>query len=313
MTQLRRLAALAVAIIATPVGTVDAAESTAPVLTEAWFQACPVAAGCAALPPASTHPAETLHVGVSSGRETDRTYVELDLSRVPSGAALTGGSLVVPVADAASGTSDAEGAELMACLAPQKFEPERGSFAPAPPADCSVSTVARFAAGAFRVPLGAFTGRWRDLGFAALALLPSPAAVKSDHSWHIAISSQGRGQGEPMRASLSHGTSEPAAFRGPGTEDRPAAGPSLLADDAPGVATEPTLPLAGEPASGLPEPAAPEIALPPVRGGGFPAQAPARVPVGFAYPAVWLLPLALLVAGAILGRSLTRPVAIGRP
>lgn len=313
MIQLRRLAALAVAIIAAPLAEADAAESSAPVITEGWFQACPVAAGCAALPPASAHPAETLHVGLSRGRETDRTYVEIDLTRVPSGASLTGGSLVVPVADAASGTSGAEGAELLACLAPQKFEPARGSFASPPPADCSVSAVARFAAGEFRVPLSAFTTRWRDLGFAALALLPSSAALKSGHSWHIAISSQDRGHGQPMKASLSHGAPEPAAFPGAGNADRPAAGASLLTDEEPGVPSAPTLPLAGDPAPGLPEETAPEIALPPVRGGGLPARAAPSAPVGFAYPAVWLLPLALLVAGGVLGRSLTRPVTISRP
>src|SRR5689334_7791430 len=81
----------------------DAGSGTATVKlsVDGWYAA---SAACTSSPsgclpagaPASPYPAKTLHVGVLLGQEESRTYLSLDLLSLPSGTALTSGTLQVP-------------------------------------------------------------------------------------------------------------------------------------------------------------------------------------------------------------------------
>lgn len=308
MTARLRLLLVVVGIaLASWPGAASADTSTARPSTEAWYRKCPLPAGCETVPLTPEYPAGTLHVGVSSGSETDRTYVEFDLSDIPSDASLEGGTLVVPLAGSADGTSAPESAELQACLVTVAVEEANGSYASPPETDCSVSTLARVADNTVRLDLGPLARRWTAGSRAALALVPSPRSIDNGASWHLAISSAKRGSGTPMSASVAYEV--PAAAPAPDPDVRPAAGPSLLTAD--GATTDATLPLAADPPAGLPEADAPEVALPPRTGGSGASPIPSvATTTGFAYPAVWLLPLALLIVGGLLGRSLTRPIVV---
>ena len=278
-------------------------ESAATAAAEAWYRRCPLPTGCEALPLTPQYPEETLHVGLSSGRETDRTYVQFDLSDLPSGATLEDGTLAVPVSGPEDGTEAPESAEMQACLAAAPIDEARGSYAAPPEADCNISSAARFSDGSFRIDLAPFVQSWQNQSRVALAIVPSGAA-ESGASWHIAMSSARRSGGSPMRATF--GYEVPASLPSRGLSERPAAGPSLLIEDG-DDSTDVTLPLAAAPTPGLPEPAAAPVPASESAGSQQPP-APASTTTGFAYPAVWLLPLTLLVVGGLLGRSLTRPI-----
>lgn len=296
-------ATLLVVLVANPAA---ADETPAPTQAEAWYQACVAPAGCDALPAASPYPADTLHVGTSGGNETARTYVEIDLGGVPSDAQIVGGTLSVTPAGADAGSVRPEDAAITACLTTRPFAPERGKFGPPhPPTDCAVSSNATFADGVFTVDLAPFADSWANSGFAALALVPTEGEADA---WHVAIAAKERVGGVPITATLTYVDEEDV--EAPASVDLPpAAGPSLLSDDLDEGTTSETLPLAPEPTGGLPAADEPEVALPPLRGGpATPVVAVDRT--GFAYPAVWLLPLALLLVGGLLGRALTRPISV---
>lgn len=302
-------AVLALLVAANPAG---AAETAAPLQSEAWYQPCALPTGCEAVPAASPYPRDTLHVGTSGGEETARTYVEIDLGGVPDTARIVGGRLVITPAGQEAGTLRPEEADLTACLVTRPFAPDRGKFGPPfPPVDCAVASAAAFADGVFTVDLAPFASRWDVSRFAALALLPAEAAVESAESWRVAIAAKERPGGVAMAASLTYLEDDDLPPSAP-AESPPVAGPSVLTD---GFAdgTDSTLPLASPPTGGLPAPDAPDVALAPVRGNGnVPTAVGAFDRTGFAYPAVWLLPLLLLCVGGLLGRSLSAPLRVSR-
>src|SRR5207244_8268599 len=112
---------------------------------------------------AARWPAGALHVGLSAGVEDARTYLKLDLGPVPSDATLTGGTLTLPIAPAADGTSSPEAAKVVVCFATAPFAASQGSPAPPPAVDCTTSAPAQFAAGpppVLTVDLAPFASRW---------------------------------------------------------------------------------------------------------------------------------------------------------
>ncbi|MGH2685874.1 MAG: hypothetical protein ACRDJP_10465, partial [Actinomycetota bacterium] len=159
---------------------------------EAWYQHVPPCVSlvdCSALPAASPYPEDTLHVGVSGGQETARTYLAFSLSAIPSKGELTGGTLTLPVdAEQGHGSFTPEQADMVACLVTAEFEAVRGSADAPPPTECRAQAPAQFDASskAFTVDLSAFAGRL-DGPRAALALLPTDAALQARSSWHVAF------------------------------------------------------------------------------------------------------------------------------
>src|SRR5205814_8878429 len=121
------------------------------------------AAGTAA--PASPYPADTLHVGVVAGSETDRTYLSLNLASIAIDSSLTGGTLTVPLdTNAADGNQSANTAHTDACLVTAPVASARASYATPPAPECTTRAPAVYSdtGGPARlvVDLGALAPRW---------------------------------------------------------------------------------------------------------------------------------------------------------
>jgi hypothetical protein len=308
----RRLLLLALLAFAfVPSGPARAESTPASTTDEAWYATpptCGLPTGCGpteSLPPISRYPAGTLHVGVTGGLEDSRTYLKLDLTGVPSDATLTGGTLTLPIASAADGTSSPETAQVAACFVGAPFAPAEGSVAPPPAVDCSTSVAATFAPGPpalLTVDLSAFAARW-GAGEAnnGLALLPAPGAAPGT-TWHVAFSAKTRTGSDvpPARAELDYDS---------------AAAPVTAQEPVPDVidnGSEAFGPLGGFFVTPVPAPS-PAAAI--VTQSKLPARIqPAAVigGPGFAYPVLLALPLLLLGLGGYLGWALTRPVAVAQ-
>ena len=320
-------AALVLAGASTPATTAAAQPGpvVAPTAVEAWYNIAPLAAP--GLPPLNPYPPSTLHVGVTGGSEDSRTYLTLDLSRVPAGSTITGGVLILPV-DPDGGTRNLEDVGMEVCLAPDPGVDAEGSLEPPPPVDCSVRSPAVLDEGAdrprFRVDLAPFAARLADGG---LALLASDATQADGASWHVALyrrdneaaeavpitatlelgapgdDAQGGAEGAPAPTDLGdEGTSDATGVRPPAQgSSQPQAGP--LADfGLPGDLAAPS-------ATDIDPPATDTGQAPPLAGGAASAQ-PVAIggPLeggGFRYGVVFVLPLALLVFVWYFGSALT--------
>ncbi|MCA1710591.1 MAG: hypothetical protein LC789_02700 [Actinobacteria bacterium] len=295
---------------------------------EAWYRstpACTLPTGCADLGATpSPYPADTLHVGVNAGMEEARTYLQLDLGKLPAGTKPSGGTLLLPVASSNDGTRAPETAKMRACAVKAAVTDVDGSFGKPPEANCeAASAPATFvpAAGAnpaaFTVDLAALTAAWEDdMRAGALVLLPAKSTAAPD-SWHVALSDRTRtGTGiVPISAALAFvstsfdtDTAESPTVAPPAFESSPA----FTSGSAP-AGLEAGTSFAAPPFSA----AAPLLPAPTVRQAAPAAVAAAPVqrqlvPVasvvqgGFRYPGVFLLPLLLAVSAAWLGRALTR-------
>ena len=264
---------------------------------EAWYAAppsCALPIGCApgqGLPAIPRYPAGTLHVGLTAGIEDSRSYIKLGLSGLPSGAQVTSGVLTIPLAGPEAGTVQAETAQVMACFTSSEVAASEGTFAAPPAIDCTTSALATYVPGppaALTVPLASFAARWAEgESNNGIALVPAPAPAPGT-SWHVAFAAG------TAAATLEYDTGV--------VDTTPDVEPTPLIEEG-GFEAIPLGPLAS---------GAPLSAAAPIRDQ---ARQPARVaPVfsvsgpGFAYPAVFALPLLLLGLGGYLGWALTRPV-----
>jgi hypothetical protein len=302
---------------------------------EGWYRATPACAlptGCADLAATpSQYPPDTLHVGVNAGTEEARTYLRLDLAKLPPGTKPSGGTLLLPVAGSDDGSRSPETAKLRACAVTEEVEDVEGSFATPPEVDCeTVAVPATFVPAegenpaAFTVDLAALTAAWGSHSQpGALAMLPAED-VAPPESWHVAFSDRTR-TGDDVVAitaalafvSTSLDTdSEPAPVVAPPPFE-PAPPPSFdslsssggIDVDAGASFAAPAL------SAGVPLPAPAAQAAPAPQSAPAPQQV---VPVasfqsGFRYPAVFLLPLVLAVAVGWLGRALTRDLVTPQP
>ena len=96
--------------------------------TEAWYlepPPCVSLIDCSPASAASPYPKDTLHVSDTAGQETARTYLAF-----PVGKGLFGGTLTLPIDDAASdGSMTPDQATLQACLVTETFKPVQGEEA----------------------------------------------------------------------------------------------------------------------------------------------------------------------------------------
>jgi hypothetical protein len=300
---------------------------------EAWYRVtptCTLPTGCADLTGApSPYPPDTLHVGVNAGTEEARTYLQLDLAKLPAGTKPSGGTLLLPVASAEDGTRAPETAKLRACVVKGEVEEVDGSFATPPAVDCegaSAEAVFVPAAGtnpaAFTVDLAALTAAWQAGGQpGALALLPAETTAPPE-SWHVAFSDRTRtGDGVVpitaalafVSASLDTSSQKAPTVAPPPFEPAPAPAFESSSADFGGDTSFAAPALSGE---------APLLPAPVAQAAPAPVPAPVQqvVPVaqsfvqgGFRYPAVFLLPLLLAVGAGWLGRALTRDLVTPQP
>lgn len=262
-----------------------------PPTAEAWY---PSGVGTLLAP---LRPAGTLHVGALAGQETDRTYLRFDISEVTGGSEIDAIRLTVPVA-ADGGTEAPETAVLLAC--PVSGSTVDGAGGPPPEIDCDGAPAATFVDGdapSFDVELPPAAG-----DVVQVALVPG-----GGDSWHVAFDSRDREDARP--AVLVVSTSPPAP--GPELEVAPPPPAPAPAPRAPGRAVDVAPPPVGGPAS-TPEPVRPDRLIADEE--AAPPAATTVVPVGgslpFRYPAVFALPLVMLVVVGLAGDGLTRPVPL---
>jgi hypothetical protein len=295
----------------------------------AWYNmnACPGAIDCGAVPPASPYPEGTIHVSVSSGRETARAYLAFDLTALPFDAEIDGGTVTLPLdTTPASGTALSDPLHMDACLVREKFKPVQGSFAKPPSVDCFVKSKARFddKKQTFSVDLKPFAAKWRTTK-ASLALLPGEKAIGNSETWHLAFSdAKKKSDGvKPITAEILYSIVSPEDIDEP--EPAPPVTDSSIdtpdfTSSAPSISTGTSS--AGSfghfdvaaPQEDLSSVATPEAAgaaatdtaaAEPVALVGFPGP-------GFAYQGVWIVPLVFLLFGGSIGRVLTKRLYEGR-
>ena len=334
---------LAAATATGPALAADSGTAAVGPAAEAWYRATPACAlptGCVDVGqnPAPFKPG-TLHVGVTAGQEQARTYVQLDLGAVPSGASPDGGTLLLPVASTQDGTRAPETAELRACAVTAEVLDAEGSFAKPPEVDCeTASEAASFRAAdgdepaAFTVDLAALASAWEGSAQpGAVALLPAAETAPTDN-WRVVLSQRERtGEGVvPISASLTFGSSSASSSSfdfgagappvasapfapAPEFAPPPAFGSAAGQVDQGAGTTSLTAPLGAE---------TPVVPAPDAQAAPAPMTAPAAqqavpvasfVPSGFRYPAVFLLPLLLAAAAAWVGRALTQDLVGARP
>jgi hypothetical protein len=306
----RRLTTLLVAA-ATAVCFVPIAQAASTVTlrptAESWYQSdptCGLPTGCVTtlvplpLPdlPVSIYPARTMHVALSGGVESARTYVALGT------AALTGtaGSSTISIPldpDPLSGSVTPEKAKVQACLFKGALPAVEGSLGAPPVADCSAVSLLSYNA----VPQPHLEGDLDALlpglpGASGIVLLPDSSNSQPTDAWHVAFSAHDRSEaGAPAALSITVTTAdEPAASPDePVTEPaEPDAGPPAVAP-APGLGLGPVT----QPEQGPSVPPAVSVA---------PAALPRTYVLGFAYPVVFVFPLLMLIAVPGLTRLLTR-------
>jgi hypothetical protein len=293
--------------------------------TEAWYQpnpSCAAPPGCVttgtlpAAPPAtvptSPYPAGTLHVGLSAGQETARSYLALPFSALSG--TVQSASLDLPLDTSANdGSSSPETSHVQACLFSGPLAPADGSVEVPPTASCARSAGLSYQATPtphLHADLGPLSPGL--LSATGLALLPDATKSAATDSWRVVFSAHTRtDSAKTAPAAVAVVVDEPAADGGVPADlpTQPATGIAVQPAPNTGFASQPMVPTAPLDPGGAPTVAG---SNPPVA--GVPVAAPRTVTVGYAYPVVWLLPLALLVVVPMLARLLTsdltrRPVA----
>jgi hypothetical protein len=322
------LVSVPAASAATPPDAVGAGSATVAVATDAWYavsSACTASpTGCLpAAPQSSAYPAKTLHAGATLGQEDSRTYLTLNLTALPAGTALTGGTLRLPISSGQDGSFSSDTATLQACAVTASFKDDvEGSTAAPPAVDCKKATApAKYVAAAGSVPemytvdLAPFASAW-TLGASTqgIVLMPSTETAAGS-TWHATFSAHDREVAAPMRISALVTYGSAAGDISAPFEDTTA--PTTPEDTgSASFAAPPLAPVATDqlPSSSVPETApviAPQTSPVPVAQ-QFQPQAAVTVG-GFAYPGVFLLPILIAVACGWLGRALTRdlkPLAV---
>ena len=299
-----------------PAAAASATTQTVFMSTEAWYDETPPCVSlidCSAVPAATPYPEDSLHVSITAGQETARTYVAFDL---PSGVEF--GTLTLPLdTDPADGSAAPDTADLTACLVTKTFKPVRGSLETPPPANCHVFSPATYDAkhAAFTVDLTPFVSHW-TIGTAALALVPSTKATQGNATWHTVFyaTTKSSKTAPPITASVTFsGSAQNQGGQGTGTTAPPPASTSGSSSGGSGSFTGSgggtftggsglgTFPSTSTSTTttvtqSTPQPAS---ALAPVSVAGFAGP-------GFAYPLVWALPLIFFVGFAAVGRALTK-------
>lgn len=308
-----RLAAASLIVGSTSIGLLPMAHADSQLVlvpaAEAWYQpnpTCATPAGCqdlTALPANSPFPTGTLHVGNVLGQETSRSYLALPLSGVVG--TITAGSLAVPLdVSQNDGSISPSTAKVQVCLATAAFPAVEGSFDSPPKIDCSTAVPAAYV----EKPLPHLQADLSPLATklssaTGLALLPDATQAGPPDSWHLVFSSHSRtdaAKTPPATATLS--IVEPKADS---VDQQPVV--SLPNNDTPSLGgIAPAIGTGFAPVPSSVE--GPAVTAPVVNAPAIPAPVPVgrTITVGYAYPIIWLLPLAFLLLVPLAARALTR-------
>jgi hypothetical protein len=286
---------------------------------EAWYQpnpSCSLPVGCittGALPiavpagiPTSAFPAGTMHAGVSGGVETARAYIGLPLKSL--GGAVTSATLTVPLDTApSSGSTTPERSKLQVCTTTAPLVRADGSIAAPPRVDCSKAAIVAYAATPqphLEADLSSLAARLPSA--TGLALVPDATLLTPADAWRVVFSAHDRVDASatpPARVQVT--VADAAAV--PTVELPPAQGLPTARDVAlPPVAAPLDIPV---PAAAIAEPPPMPAASTDVLAVASLA-APETLTVGYAYPAIWLFPLVLLVGVPAAARALTKDLRV---
>jgi hypothetical protein len=282
--------------------------------SDAWYASSPLsniclgALSCISIPlPPPTYPTGTLHVGVTLGKETARSYVTLSLGIPAASLAGATGTLVLPVAHAVTDrTIDPASASILACLAAGRVRPAAGATSTPPAVDCSASVHARYdpKLARFTVNLRPFLRDWaQGVPNYGIALLPDLGSAKLTTLWQVSFDGKGASEGPKVSALLAlHSASVTAPTTPSPTPATPLGSPSPPTVAVPTVVPPP----AAVTGPGTPAPA-PEVAGP----------APQATDAGlvsrvYLNSAVFLVPLALLASAVFFSRLFTADPITGR-
>lgn len=275
----------------------------------AWFQpdplcATPLGCGFIPLPALSPYPKGTFHVGTAVGRQIARAFIAVRLSARAQRA--VGGTLTVPLdTSVADGSIDPQAAKVNVCVTYQAITDIEGGFDNPPSVNCLPAAHAKYVA----KPTPRLVADLHRLGPLAgvkgLALLPADAAPTT--AWQIAFRLAHAAGSAGPRLRLLTRAAHPAVTNTP-----PAKTPAAQHHTAAST-SEGGRPAAGTSVGGdVPMPALPSTAetAPPTDPRPVIARrtTPLRrlVTVGYQYPQVWLLPLALIVLIPFTLRALTK-------
>jgi hypothetical protein len=300
-----------------PVASADSTTTLVP-SSAAWYQpnpTCAQASGCVttgALPvpppvdiPLSPYPAGSMHVGYDAGQETARSYLAFPYSGVDG--TVTAATLDVPLdLTAADGSTQPETSKVQACLVSAAITPTEGSIAQPPQVSCDQHALLSYVETptphlhADLAPL--LTGLLTTSG---IALLPDNTKVTQTDAWRVVFSSAGRADAaktDPPVMKLAI-TPTDSSFT-----DEPVAVPSQAPVDT-GTVTTPVIPDTNPVVPDTSTPGMDPVVQPPAQSQGQPVSQARTITVGYAYPAVWLLPLVFLVLVPMAARALTRDLS----
>lgn len=279
---------------------------------EAWYQpnpTCTSPAGCVGLGqvpaapptpvPTTAFPAGSLHVAVDAGQETARSYLSFSLPLFDG--ELTGASLDIPL-DVAQGDGSVspETAKIVVCAFHGSITPADGSLDAPPTATCSSGTKAVYVATPAPHLHADLTPLVSELSSGAgVALLPDASVAQTD-AWHVVFSAHNRADAAktaPATMAITLDTTDEPIYNPPPVEPLVGAAPPppLSTITGSGLIPVPQVPVVQNPAPSVPQ------AMPQAR----------TVTVGYAYPAVWLLPLAFLLVVPVVARALTQDLTPG--
>jgi hypothetical protein len=300
-----------------PLAHADQTQVVAPE-TEGWYQpnpSCAQASGCVttgSLPvappvelPLSPYPAGTLHVGwAGASKESARTYLSFPFAGLSG--TLTGAVLDIPLDTApADGDTQSATAKIQACLVTGATTAVDGSIAPPPATSCDqhaqVTYVATPAPHLHADLAPILVGLPTTSG---IVLLPDATANTDTDAWRVVFSSHTRtdaAKTAPAALTLSIAEQPVVSTPESPTVDLPAAPVDS------GFAPAPSTGFVAAPQVQAPQaPAVVAPLVPAVVPPAAPVTAAQTITVGYAYPAVWLLPLVFLVLVPMATKALTR-------
>ena len=278
---------------------------------EAWYNlpfTCDLPAGC--LPVPNVLPDGNLHIGVALGQTTSVSAVSLDMSSLPKRATITEGELSLPIDTTATDLSlKPETAGFKACLLTESFTPGDGMTVAPPSADCAVSNPATYTTtngpARFVVDLQPFADAWAA-GQPNHGLILAPfTTAKTDHStWQVALLAGKSATGlSKITASLHYVSAASADGTTAGMAAPSAAASPTTSPTTGATATDTSAPATSAPVVQAP---APQVAVPAQQVSNSTSKGFAGK--GYAYPIVWLLPVAILAGCAWIGRLLTKEI-----
>jgi hypothetical protein len=296
-----------------PIAQAETSTQTVSPSTEAWYQpnpTCGLPVGCVGLgslpaplpvaPPAevptSPYPAGSMHVAVEGGQETARSYLALSLPIFD--VVLKGAVLDVPLDVAqADGSVAPDTAKVAVCTFSGSITAANGSIETPPAADCGNAVPASYVATPqphLHADLGKMLASLS--AGAGLALLPDASKVAPTDAWHVTFSSHDRADAAKTPPASLTITTEPMPET-PEVEVPEAPAAPTTTVEQPATTDFPPLAPTTEVPTGTQQPTTPQPQFQP--------QA-TTVTVGYAYPTVWLLPLAFLIVIPLVARALTR-------